>query len=95
MDYDESEDGYRAIVEFTAADGQRITFVDSASSDARIYRLEQAVEVVYDPQGPRRTARINSFPAGLWVLPIVFVGLGGLFVVMGWGGLIKSLRQRN
>jgi hypothetical protein len=95
VDYDESEDGYRAIVEFTAADGQRITFVDSTSSDARIYRLEQAVEVVYDPQGPRRTARINSFPAGLWVLPVVFVGLGGLFAIIGWGGLIKALWRRS
>jgi hypothetical protein len=94
VDYDESDGRYRAIVEFMAADGQRITFVDRTSSDSRVYRLEQAVEVVYDPQGPRRTARINSFSTGLWLLPVTFVGLGGLFAVIGWGGLVKALRRR-
>lgn len=95
VDYDESDGGYRAIVEFTAADGQRITFVDSASSDSRLYRLEQTVEVAYDPARPRRTARINSFPVGLWLLPVVFVGLGGLFAALGWGGLVKAIRRRS
>jgi hypothetical protein len=93
VDYEESDGGYRAIVEFTAADGQRITFVDSTTSNSRIYRMEQTVEVAYDPAGPRRTARINSLPLAMWSLPIVFVGLGGFFAVFGWGGLARALRR--
>jgi hypothetical protein len=93
VDYDESDGGYRAIVEFTTADGQRVAFVDSTTSNSRLYRLEQTVEVVYDPAGPRRTARINSLPLTMWSLPIVFVGLGGFFAVFGWGGLARALRR--
>jgi ABC-type antimicrobial peptide transport system permease subunit len=93
VDYEQRGNQFHAVVEFTALDGARITFVDSTSGSAPLYRLEQQVEVRYDPAAPRRTARVHSF-ISLWLLPAIFAGIGGLFAAIGWIGLVRALRRR-
>lgn len=94
VDYDVENGAYRPLIEFTAADGRRLTFRDEVSSNVREYRMEQAVPVLYDPASPLRTARVDSF-IGLWLLPAMFIGLGGLFAAMGLGALARAMRRRG
>jgi hypothetical protein len=96
VDYAVEDGAYRAIVEFATADGEPITFVDSTSASAPIYKMEQTVEVRYWPDGPRRTARVtvDLIASGLWLLPTMFIGIGGVFAAIGWGGLFNGLRRR-
>lgn len=96
VDYDVEDGRYRAMVEFTTADGERITFVDPvASGSIPLYRMEQVVEVLYSPDSPRRTARVGDmWSSGLWLIPTIFASIGGIFAAIGWTMVVGRLRRR-
>ena len=89
------------VVEFRTPDGEVIRFESSTGSNPSSYRVGDTVRVYYDPQAPQ-SAMIDSW--ALWLLPIIFIGVGGFFALMGilillralavllkWGGLLGLL----
>ncbi len=68
-------------VTFTTGRGEEITFSPSFSSTS--FEVGQQQPVAYDPNHPQ-DARIASFLV-LWFLPTLFLGMGGLFVLVGGG----------
>ncbi|WP_307787212.1 MULTISPECIES: DUF3592 domain-containing protein [Streptomyces] len=69
------------VVEFTAEDGTRRTFRSSTGSNPPSYEKGDRVEVLYRADSPE-DARINGF-ASLWLLPLVFGGIGLVFAGVG------------
>ncbi|MFF0156160.1 DUF3592 domain-containing protein [Streptomyces sp. NPDC005263] len=69
------------VVEFTPADGTRQTFRNSTGSNPPSYEEGERVEVLYRADSPG-DARINGF-ASLWLLPLIFSGIGVLFAGIG------------
>jgi len=93
IDYNDAGDVSYPIVQFTTPDGQRWEFEESWGSSTPAYKLEQKVDVRYDPANPRN-AFIDSF-VSLWLLPGIFWLVGGVFALIGWIGVISmSLHQR-
>jgi hypothetical protein len=74
-------------VRFTTASGEEIDFVSSMSSNT--FHEGDEVPVQYHPDHPRN-ALISSF-MGLWFLPLMFGGLGSLFVIIGVSLLLFGL----
>ncbi len=83
---------YAPVVEFTAANGRRYEFTNSTSNNPSPYKIEQRVTVLYDPTNPINV-RIDS-PADLWILPFVFMLIGGIHGLIGWIGMFKNMRSR-
>lgn len=79
------------VVEFTAADGTRRTFRDSTGSSPPAYERGERVEVLYKADSPG-DARIDSF-LSLWLLPLVFGGIGLLFA--GIGTVVALVTRRR
>jgi hypothetical protein len=79
------------VVEFTSADGTRTTFRDSTGSSPPAYEEGERVEVLYRAGSPE-DARINGF-ASLWLLPLVFGGIG--MVVAGIGTVVALVNRRR
>ncbi|MEU0068894.1 DUF3592 domain-containing protein [Streptomyces sp. NPDC006332] len=77
------------VVEFTPADGTRQTFRNEAGSNPPSYEEGERVEVLYRADSPG-DARINGF-ASLWLMPLIFSGLGALFA--GIGTTVALLRR--
>jgi len=80
----DSDDGgsmYYPIVQFTAADGQRIEFEGNTGSNYRSFHKGAQVKVYYDPQDPQQ-ARIGVF-SELWLWDYLFLGMGLLFMAIG------------
>ncbi|MGK5543184.1 DUF3592 domain-containing protein [Streptomyces sp. URMC 127] len=69
------------VVEFTPAGGTPRKFRDSAGSNPPSYEVGEQVEVLYRPDSPG-DARINGF-ASLWLLPLIFGGIGLVFTAVG------------
>lgn len=69
------------VVEFTSAGGTQREFQGSTGSSPPSYEVGERVEVLYRPDSPE-DARINGF-ASLWLLPLVFGGIGLLFAGIG------------
>lgn len=69
------------VVEFTAPSGDRAQFESGFSSSPPSYRVGDAVTVLYDPQN-FKDARIRSF-LSLWIAPLLFGVLGGVFTGLG------------
>ncbi len=78
------------IVEFTSAEGERITFRSSTGS-ARPGREDSGVTVVYDPTNPRE-AKIKSYKT-LWFVPTVLAGIGAVFSGVGVAFLVVLLKK--
>jgi len=68
------------IVEFRTADGRIIRFEGSTGSNPPAHRVGDQVQVRYDPQSPE-SAVIDSWD--LWLPSILFIGIGGLFALIG------------
>ena len=68
------------MVEFTTADGRRLRFRSDSASRFDPYVVGQPVAVLYDPAEPQQ-ARIDSGTLR-WVLPAVFIAIGGVFLVL-------------
>ncbi|MEV6591197.1 DUF3592 domain-containing protein [Streptomyces acidicola] len=80
------------VVEFTSADGTPREFRDSTGSNPPSYEVGEQVEVLYRADSPE-DARINGF-ASLWLLPLIFGGLGLLIAGIGTG-VALAMRGRS
>ncbi|MGW0337911.1 DUF3592 domain-containing protein [Streptomyces sp. NPDC003011] len=79
------------VVEFTSADGTPRTFRSSTGSNPPSYEEGERVEVLYRADSPD-DARIKGF-ASLWLLPLIFGGIGLLFA--GIGTALAMVRRRR
>jgi hypothetical protein len=79
------------VVEFTTADGTWRTFRSSTGSNPPSYEEGERVEVLYRADSPE-DAQINGF-ASLWLLPLVFGGIGLLFA--GIGTAVATVKVRR
>ncbi|MGQ4386782.1 DUF3592 domain-containing protein [Streptomyces sp. SAS_270] len=79
------------VVEFTSADGRLRTFRSSTGSNPPSYDRGEHVEVLYRADSPG-DARINGF-ASLWLLPLIFGGIGLVFA--GVGTAFAMARRRR
>ncbi|MFF4531582.1 DUF3592 domain-containing protein [Streptomyces sp. NPDC001407] len=80
------------VVEFTSANGARTRFQDSAGSNPPSYKVGEQVEVLYRPDAPE-DARIKGF-LSLWLLPLLFGGIGLIFTGIGTAFALASRRRR-
>ena len=64
---------------FTDSSGRLRTSTSSSSSNPPQYSVGDKISLLYDPQKPQ-DVRINSF-AGLWLLPTIFAGIGGVIIL--------------
>ncbi|MGW5100753.1 DUF3592 domain-containing protein [Streptomyces sp. NPDC004100] len=69
------------VVSFTSKDGERHTFKSSTGSNPPAYEEGERVEVLYRADSPE-DARIDGF-LSLWLLPVIFGGIGALFAGIG------------
>jgi hypothetical protein len=65
-------------IRFATSEGRTIDFIPSESSSG--FHVGQSIPVSYNPQAPQQ-AQISSF-FGLWGFPIVFLGIGGIFLIV-------------
>jgi hypothetical protein len=72
---------YHPRVRFRTPRGQEIDFVSDTGSTPASFRVHDNVQVFYDPENPTK-ASINSF-GSLWMLPLIFSGLGSVFFAIG------------
>jgi hypothetical protein len=79
------------VVEFTPTDGTPRTFRSSTGSNPPSYEEGDRVEVLYRADSPD-DAEINGF-ASLWLLPLVFGGLGLLFAGIGTAVAVVGRRR--
>jgi len=79
------------VVAFTSADGVRRTFRSSFGSNPPSYEKGEHVEVLYDADSPG-DARIKGF-ASLWLLPLIFGGIG--LVIAGVGATVALVTRRR
>jgi uncharacterized protein DUF3592 len=79
------------VVEFTSADGTRRTFRGATGSSPAAYEEGDRVEVLYQADSPG-DARIDGF-VSLWLLPLVFGGIGLLFA--GAGTVVAVVTRRR
>jgi hypothetical protein len=93
IDYAYSGDMAYPIAQFTTPDGRRWEFQEIWGSNPPEFKLEQKVDVRYDPANPRN-AFINSF-INQWLLPGIFMLVGGVFALIGWVGVFSAYRQQR
>ncbi|MFJ8822694.1 DUF3592 domain-containing protein [Streptomyces sp. NPDC102467] len=79
------------VVEFTSADGRARTFESSSGSNPPSYERGERVEVLYRADSPE-DARINGF-VSLWLLPLIFTGIGLLITGIGTAVAITKRRR--
>ncbi|MBD2596190.1 DUF3592 domain-containing protein [Nostoc spongiaeforme FACHB-130] len=84
---------YYPVIKFTANSGKVVEFEAGSGSNPPAYSPGQQVEILYNPQEPESAAIHSWFD--LWFLPIMFIGMGSLFVVIGGIPLIKSFLSRS
>jgi Protein of unknown function (DUF3592) len=77
----EGEVAYYPVVRFTTAEGRTVEFVSSSGSSPASKSEGDRVEVLYDPDDPR-DAKLSGF-FDLWLFPLAFGALGGIFVFFG------------
>lgn len=82
---------YYPIVQYTPDNGDRVTFKSNVGS-SHAPSVGEKVQIVYNPQNPKQAA-IDTF-TDLWLLPVVFTGIGGLIVVGAGAGVFTFLWRR-
>ncbi len=85
---------YRPIVQFVAANGERLEVRSRTGSNPPSHARGETVEVLYAPDEPR-SARIRGF-FELWGGAAILGGIGGVFSAIG-GGIFAfgALRRRR
>lgn len=78
-----------AVVQFTTSNGQRVTFVQGASSMGNTLTSGETVDVMYDPSNPLR-AQLVTF-GDRWGAAAILFGIGAPMAALGvwflWGVL--------
>lgn len=69
------------VIAFTTPTGEPFEFRSSFASGSTSYSIGQQVPILYDPMNPTH-AEVNSFWP-LWFAPIMLIGLGSIFAVVG------------
>jgi len=82
--------GQVPVVEYVVA-GRPYEVSGRVSTSPSAYRAGQNVAVTYR-RGEPSDAHIDSF-AERWLLPIIFGSIGGIFALLGWGGLLLTLHR--
>ena len=72
---------YQAVVEFRTADGRTVRWQESMASNPPAGHRGDDIAMKYDPADPNK-ARIAK-ATRMWFMPVLFGGLGLLFLVLG------------
>ena len=72
---------YTPVVSFETSEQQKITFQPSMSSSSLGLEVGDWVNVAYLPSDPNK-AKIDQW-SFVWSMPITFMGLGGVFFLIG------------
>jgi len=90
---DDDQVMYTPVIEFTTSDERVLRFTAGTSSSSRP-AVGRQVTVLYDPAQPER-ARLKSW-AALWMLPVIFGGMGAVLAVLGvtLGIVLRPRRAR-
>lgn len=83
---------YYPVIKFTPPSGDPITFESNSGSSSPEFRLGEQVEVLYNPKKTDSPMINSSF--SLWFLPVMFTGMGSLFLVIGGVALFNSFPRR-
>jgi len=81
--------GYSPVYQFKTLEGQDIEIQDSLSSNPPRFQVGQEIQVLYDPENPRK-ARIKKW-LDLYFMPVLFGGLGLIFGCVGIWLLFSQL----
>jgi hypothetical protein len=81
---------FRPLVRFAPGVGEEIEFQSGVRSNPSPYTAGDAVTVLYDPADPKK-AEIQGF-FSLWFLPVLFAGVGSLFLAVGVAVLARRPR---
>ncbi|WOE74711.1 DUF3592 domain-containing protein [Alterisphingorhabdus coralli] len=84
---------YKPVVNFEDAQGQRHEFVSSHGSNPSSYEIGDSVDVLYDPASPADAMIDSDMERGF--LPLLFLGLGGVFAAIGGGFLYVGWRRKK
>ena len=79
--HDSDGGGYAPVFKFKTLKGETIEFGSYIYSDPPEFKAGQVVDVLYDPQNPKR-ARINK-GSSLYFVPLLLAGIELLFFGIG------------
>jgi hypothetical protein len=82
---------YEPVVRFRYGP-QQIQFSDSVASSPPAYHVGETVSVLYLESNPYN-ARIDSF-LSLWLLPLIFGGIGAIFLAVGASMILRGAGAR-
>ncbi len=83
---------YKPVVRFITQNGKTIVFTSKTGSNPAAYAEGETVEVLYPPSSPEK-AQLSDF-LSLWMIPMIFGGIGLVFIILG-GGLIIIPRLKG
>jgi hypothetical protein len=91
--YRSSKNGgvYYPVVEFTVPNGERKVVKSTTGTNPPFVQKGQQIKILHNPQEPN-SMMIDSW-VDLWLLPIIFTGLGTIFLVIGGGVIVFPLRS--
>lgn len=84
---------YKPIIEYTIADGRKLTFTSSSSSSSPSYDRGEKVKVLYSKVTPER-ARLDSFMDN-WFGPLILGFFGVIVVLVGWFLFFGGIKNRK
>jgi hypothetical protein len=87
--HDSEGGGYAPVFQFKTLSGESIQVAEMIYSNPPQFQAGQVVDVLYDPQNPKR-ARINK-GSSLYFVPLLLGGMGLLFFGIGVVLLILKL----
>jgi hypothetical protein len=80
---------YQPVIEFRTDTGEVVTYTDPTSTSSPRHQIGDQVEILYNRNFPT-DARENNF-LSLHLPDAIVMGMGGLFILMGLIGEIRSL----
>ncbi len=84
---------YHPIVRFKTAAGKEIQYISWVGSSPPAYQKGEKIEIFYNSDNPHEV-KINSL-LSLWLLPIIFTPIGGIFFLLGILFLIFSRNRKQ